>query len=308
MIALPPGYRITAAAGLMTLWHDRPDGSARCVTVVTDRCPAALVSEIARRDAARRPRGANSRPPDGRPACPLRVAAKTLLSNTLTRETAIALARHSGLTLAQIGLAHGISRERVRQILARAAARGADVRPRCAVCRMPLSPSDIRFGLCRACRRRRARERACRRCGARFAIDHRAYAYCPACRTETRPCAWCGRPITRDRGRRQDAFRNRRWFCNRRCFGRWTGNTHGFPAQIRTPRARTCRRCGAEFTAAHPRSIVCPDCRARRRPPTPADSRTQRRRRAELDAAELRRHRAVPRPSPTRAAPSRVCS
>jgi hypothetical protein len=77
---------------------------------------------------------------------------------------------------------------------------------------------------------RRAHQCACRRCGTTFTARERAWAYCPAYRTETRPCAECGRPVTHDRGRDRAYFRNRLWFCDRRCFGRWAGRLHGFAA------------------------------------------------------------------------------
>jgi hypothetical protein len=159
------------------------------------------------------------------------------------RLAAVIAARRAGQTLKEIGRAHGISRERVRQLLARASARlGSPISAACSDCGAPIRRSTSRRVVCRACAARRARARTCRRCGAAFTRDGAAYAYCPACRTETRPCAACGRPVTRDRGRDQSSFRNQMWFCDRVCFGQWAGRRYGFPP-------------------AEPGSALCPGCR-----------------------------------------------
>jgi hypothetical protein len=140
-------------------------------------------------------------------------------------------ARRAGHTLQEIGDRHHLTRERVRQILARAAQRfGHPVSRACLGCGTIVTGARGRAGLCADCARRRARKRTCRQCGTQFPVRNGAHTYCPDCQTETRPCAACGQPIVRDRTRQNATFRNRQWFCDRRCFGRWVALTYGFLA------------------------------------------------------------------------------
>ena len=127
------------------------------------------------------------------PALTLPLGARLPTPSTAERHAAMVTARHVGQTLQQIADAHGLTRSRVQQLL-----------------------STIQAG---------PRSRVCRRCGAIYqSLASRTDAYCRACRTETRPC---GAAITRDRGRDRATFRNRHWFCDRRCFGRWLGRRFG---------------------------------------------------------------------------------
>jgi hypothetical protein len=135
--------------------------------------------------------------------------------------------RLAGWTLARIGERCGLTTRQVHRLLSRAASlAGSPISPTCPSCG---GPRQSRSRLCRDCAAQDAaarRLRTCKRCGIPFMPSH-GTTYCPLCRTETttRPCAWCGRPITRDRT--TPSFRNKTWFCNRACFGRYMGRHHG---------------------------------------------------------------------------------
>jgi hypothetical protein len=270
---LPPGYSITTAAGLKTLWQD-----GHCVTVQSADAPDSVLAEIAIRHAAR---AETTAPPveqyddivniieiarrldlpkrtvtnrlakarRRRRITPLRrdrrywYRWRDILTIPGIRDAArppahprtdideIVEARRAGHTLQEIGDRHHLTHERVRQILARAAQRfGHPVGRACLGCGTIVTGARGRAGLCADCARRRARKRTCRQCGTQFAVHNGAHTYCPDCQTETRPCAACGQPIVRDRTRQNATFRNRQWFCDRRCFGRWIALTHGFLA------------------------------------------------------------------------------
>jgi hypothetical protein len=215
---LPDGYFTTAHGGLVVLWRRRPDGQAQCITVTSQGGQA--IAEIALRDARARMRQERALHPE--------TARSALPAGLPARLQEIAALRLAGWTLARIGARHGLTRERVRQLLARAQARaGFPILPRCPGCGRP-RPAGRR--LCQECATRgqaKLRLRTCRLCGAAFAPAERESTYCPACRLETRPCAQCGRPITRDRGRQGGLFRSRTWFCSRACLGRHLGRHYG---------------------------------------------------------------------------------
>jgi hypothetical protein len=145
-----------------------------------------------------------------------------------TRDTSayIAQARRSGLTYREIASQLGISRQRVHQIATRLA-----LFPLCPRCATPLRGADARRGIHRTCLPLTppADPPSCRRCGQPVTGTRRPASYCPRCRTVTRPCAWCGAPVTRDRVSQAAAFRNSQWFCTRSCFGRYIGHRYGFP-------------------------------------------------------------------------------
>lgn len=148
------------------------------------------------------------------------------------REMEIFNRRRNNLPLESIGRSYEISRERVRQIVDAVGSRLNLPGIRCVVCKRPLWRKRASFrSKCADCRRRRGR---CRRCGEEFPVHDRLYGYCGACRYETRPCVMCGKSVTRDRGRNTDSFRNKHWFCDRKCFGRYWGwgrkSNRGFQA------------------------------------------------------------------------------
>jgi hypothetical protein len=244
---LPDGYFTTAHGGLVVLWRRRPDGPAQCVAVTSQGGQA--VAEIALRDArarARQERQPSCTPPPAsdsektqRPAAmrpgdtaqpdrPPAAGRPAPLAELPPRLQEIAALRLAGWTLARIGARYGLTRERARQLLARAQARaGSPILPPCPGCGRPRHPKRRLCGECAERERAARRLRTCRLCGAAFAPAEREYAYCPACRLETRPCAQCGRPITRDRGRQSGLFRGRTWFCSRACLGRHLGRHYG---------------------------------------------------------------------------------
>lgn len=153
------------------------------------------------------------------------------------REIEIFNKRRNNLTLESIGRSYEISRERVRQIVEAVGSKLNLPGVCCADCKRSLWRKRASFrSKCADCRRRRSR---CRRCGEEFPVHDRLYGYCGACRYETRPCAMCGRSVTRDRGRGTDRFRNRQWFCNRKCQGRhWSwGRTSDRGSLVAAPEA-----------------------------------------------------------------------
>jgi hypothetical protein len=166
-----------------------------------------------------------------------RAAAAAFLDGRITgQELQIVLMRVFGATLRRIGDWHGVTRERVRRILVSVSSRltQADDKKRipwhrvltgrCVLCGR--ASRDVGGKLvCSCCL---GTEHTCKTCGAPFRPSPRgSRTYCPSCRVETRPCAWCGKPITRNRSKQAGMFRNKTWFCNRYCYGMWFGKTVG---------------------------------------------------------------------------------
>lgn len=85
------------------------------------------------------------------------------------------------------------------------------LRRHCGKCATPITKR--RDGLCNQCRV----IRVCTFCGEEF--TGRKRPYCPRCEFETRPCAFCDKPVTRSRA--TSGFRNTRWLCTKREQGRW---------------------------------------------------------------------------------------
>ena len=102
------------------------------------------------------------------------------------------------------------------------------------------TPAAIAAGI-----RRAAGERACERCGQRYAATGIRQCYCPACRIEAE----------RERGR-ESARRARL----RRKFGEAAAPKRTPPARD-TSREAVCHRCRRPFRAASHRDRYCPPCR-----------------------------------------------
>lgn len=169
--------------------------------------------------------------------CSVRCTARsqTRLKNITARSFAMLAARRENRTLLDIGREWGVSRERVRQIVDRTAAKlQLSSSPRCAKCgRLRASAKAP----CLSCETVRATVKACRKCQQSFRSSH-GTLYCDECRFGTHPCGSCGKLITRDRGRQADEFRNLHWFCNKQCQGRWLGKNYGKNGLLRRVSAR----------------------------------------------------------------------
>ena len=140
--------------------------------------------------------------------------------------------RMEGKTLEIIAAPTGLSRERVRQIIAQRFPKGLNI---CRKCHELVPPELGRRKLCLVCKKQ-ASERPCKGCRKLFApqalgTSRRGSAYCPDCRFETRPCGFCRKPITRDRGRSWGTFKNKKWFCGRREYNLFVGEKFGTPRQ-----------------------------------------------------------------------------
>jgi DNA-binding CsgD family transcriptional regulator len=185
----------------------------------------------------------------------------------------IVASRRAGKTLQAIADDLGITRQGVHRLLEKARTvlgwpRDALRRKAaCAHCQRP-------FPLGRASRNRLCAEcravRTCTACGRRTVRAARR-RLCDSCRTATRPCRACGKPVTRDRGTHSGWFRNPAWHCDRTCFGRYIGRMFGardnlakyIAADRRGP--RNCSACGRRFASAGGRR-VCQECRSVTKP------------------------------------------
>jgi DNA-binding XRE family transcriptional regulator len=150
--------------------------------------------------------------------------------------------RASGQTLEEIGRIVNLTRERVRQLLARESA--PPPLERCPSCGSIVSRRG--YTAPRTCTRCR-QTKLCRLCDHTFLSTTPNAAYCNACRFATQACESCGAPITRDRGRQADRFRNKKWFCDKRCQGRWMAVHHG--SGTPAGRERTIKNIGRLQTA-----------------------------------------------------------
>jgi DNA-directed RNA polymerase specialized sigma subunit len=155
-------------------------------------------------------------------------SAKTV--DTLPKRTRRAIQmRQAGKTLEEIGEEFVVTRERARQILEVARQKlkwSEDVlsgRVVCKRCGRLFKPGRYaRRDLCSDCQN----IRTCPACGRELSPSTTG-KYCNDCRYATRPCANCGKPITRDRGRDRASFRNATWYCDRKCFGQYVGRRFG---------------------------------------------------------------------------------
>lgn len=97
--------------------------------------------------------------------------------------------------------------------------KAADHRQTCRLC--GVKTRGIKRGMCGNCRPVPPSP-SCGRCGARLSEDDPKLV-CGGCRFETRPCSWCGQPITRDivAPRGKSTERNKQWFCSKREHGYW---------------------------------------------------------------------------------------
>jgi hypothetical protein len=167
-------------------------------------------------------------------------AARQNLSRDLVRQQRIADLRRVGMSYRAIGGAMGVSHEHARQVLMayreRNRLRESEFArpPRtapCCRCGRRYAPCDLQHRgrgrrLCPECRS----WGICRSCGGEFLRPFPNARLCDDCRWVVRPCANCGKPVVRDRGRDGTTWPNRVWYCNRRCHGAAWGRGHGVPA------------------------------------------------------------------------------
>jgi len=91
--------------------------------------------------------------------------------------------------------------------------------PRCAA-EKPRNHRDYR-NLCASC----SKIGMCKRCGKEFTRE-RKEQICRPCLWITKPCSFCGKPLTRNSGQTKYGARSNLWFCSKSEQGKWLGQFH----------------------------------------------------------------------------------